>query len=120
MYTTLLTPNTTLNLEWRDYTVESGVWYKYAVSKIDEYNFRSVSIESKKPVMALFEDIFLTTKDQQLKIRFDPQVNNYSRVVSESLTETIGSKYPFIRRNGRVDYKTFSISGTITYFSDIG
>ena len=120
MYITLLTPNTTLKLEWRDYTVESGVWYKYAVSKVDEYNFRSVSIESKKPVMALFEDIFLTTKDQQLKIRFDPQVNNYSRVVSESLTETIGSKYPFIRRNGRVDYKTFSISGTITYFSDIG
>lgn len=120
MYTTLLTPNTILKLEWRDYTIESGVWYKYAVSKIDQYNFRSVAIEAKKPVMALFEDIFLTTKDQQLKIRFDPQVNNYSRVVSESLTETIGSKYPFIRRNGKIDYKTFSISGMITYFSDIG
>lgn len=119
MYTTLIPSNTVLKLEWRDYTIESGVWYKYAVSKRDEYDYRSVAVEMKRPIMVDFEDIFLTTKDQQLKIRFDPQVNNYSRVVSESLTETIGSKYPFIRRNGKVDYRTFSISGIISYFSDI-
>jgi hypothetical protein len=70
--------------------------------------------------MGIFEDIFLTTKDQQLKVRFDPQINNFSTVVSESLTETLGSKYPFIRRNGAVNYRTFSLSGTISYFMDIG
>lgn len=120
VYTTLISSDDILDLKWEDYTIESGVWYKYAIAKRDKYNFRSVAIEMKNPVMADFEDIFLTTKNQQLKIKFDPQVNNYSRVVSQSLTETIGSKYPFIRRNGKVDYRTFSISGTISYFSDVG
>jgi len=76
-------------------------------------------IEMQKPVICIFDNIFLLTGDQQLKIKFNPQVNNYSHVVSESLTQTIGSKYPFIRRNGNVDYRTFSLSGTISVFMDI-
>ncbi len=119
VYTTLIPSKTNLNLVWRDYTIESGVWYKYSVVKRNKENYRSTPIEIKNPIMGEFEDIFLTASEQQLTIRFDPQINNYSRVVSESLTETIGSKYPFIRRNGRVNYRTFSISGTISYFCDL-
>lgn len=119
VYTTLIPPNSKLDLIWKDFTIESGVWYKYSVVKRNKQNFRSVPIEIEKPIMGIFEDIFLTTSTHQLKIRFDPQINNYSRVVSESLTETIGSKYPFIRRNGKVNYRTFAISGTISYFCDL-
>ena len=119
VYTILIPSKTNLNLVWRDYTIESGVWYKYSVVKRNKENYRSTPIEIKNPIMGQFEDIFLTTSEQQLTIRFDPQINNYSRVVSESLTETIGSKYPFIRRNGKVNYRTFSISGTISYFCDL-
>jgi hypothetical protein len=36
----------------------------------------------------------------------------------ESKTETIGSKYPFIFRNGQVNYHEFSLSGLISYLSD--
>ena len=31
---------------------------------------------------------------------------------------TIGSKYPFIKRNGSVEYRTFPISGLITFLAD--
>lgn len=120
VYTTSIPANSILNFTWRDYTIESGVWYKYRVSKRNQQNFRSIPIEIKNPIMADFEDIFLTNTEGQLKIRFDPQINNFSKVVSESLVETIGSQYPFIRRNGKVGYKTFSISGTISYLTDIG
>ena len=119
LFTTVIQTSSSLNLVWKDYTIQSGVWYKYSVVRRNKNNFRSLPIEINEPIMGEFEDIFLTTKNQQLKIKFDPQVNNYSRVVSQSLSETIGSKYPFIRRNGKVDYKTFSISGTISYFGDI-
>lgn len=119
MYTTLIPANTMIDFQWKDYTIENGVWYKYSAVKRNKENFRSTAVEMKDPIMADFEDIFLTTGKQQLKIRFDPQITNYSRVVSESLTETIGSKYPFIRRNGNTNYRTFSIAGTISYFSDI-
>lgn len=120
VFTTLIKANTTLNLIWKDYTIESGVWYKYSVVKRNKNNIRSTSIEIRDPIMGVFQDIFLTTKDQQLRVRLDPQVNNFSKVVSESLTETLGSKYPFIRRNSAVGYRTFSLSGTISYFLDIG
>ena len=68
--------------------------------------------------MVIAEDIFLLNSKYQLKIKFDPQISSYSHVVSESSTQTIGSKYPFIRRNGNVDYRTFSLSGTISHFMD--
>ena len=34
--------------------------------------------------------------------------------------ETIGSKYPFIFKNGYVHYKEFSISGLLSMLSDSG
>ena len=118
MYTFLAQPTQTVNLIWYDRIVESGVWYKYSLQQRNLQGFRSNFIEYQTPVMCIFEDIFLITADKQLKVRFNPQVNNYSHVVAESLTQTIGSKYPFIRRNGNVDYRTFSLSGTITHFMD--
>jgi hypothetical protein len=35
-----------------------------------------------------------------------------------SKTDTIGSKYPFVRKNGDVYYRSFPISGTITAYMD--
>ena len=118
MYTFLAQPTHAINLVWYDRTVESGVWYKYSLQQRNLQGFRSNFIEYQTPIMCVFEDIFLVTGQNQLKIRFNPQVNNYSHVIAESLTQTIGSKYPFIRRNGNVDYRTFSLSGTITHFMD--
>lgn len=108
-----------VNKVWQDRIIESGVWYKYGIQQKNVEGFRSNMIEMQKPVICIFDNIFLLTGDKQLKIKFNPQVNNYSHVVSESLTQTIGSKYPFIRRNGNVDYRTFSLSGTISVFMDI-
>ena len=42
------------------------------------------------------------------------------RIYSENKTETIGSQFPFIRRNTAVKYKTFPIAGLISYFMDEG
>lgn len=118
VYTFLAKSTEVINLIWYDMTVESGVWYKYSLQQRNLQGFRSNLIIYETPIMCVFQDIFLTTAENQLKIRFNPQVNNYSHVVSESLTQTIGSKYPFIRRNGNVNYRTFSLSGTITHFMD--
>ena len=69
--------------------------------------------------MVVPEDIFLQADGKQLRVRFDPQIDNFNIVVSQSLTETIGSKYPFISRNGNTYYKTLSLSGTITGFMNV-
>lgn len=117
MYTFLSPYGSILNYTWEDVTVESGVWYKYSLQQRNVQGFRSNFLETSV-VMVVFDDIFLVDSKQQLRVRFDPQISGYSHVVSESLTQTIGSKYPFIRRNGNTDYRTFTLTGTISHLMD--
>lgn len=119
MYTFLAPIGEKLDQTWVDKTVESGVFYKYCLQQRNVQGFRSNFIQIRQPIMIVFDDIFLIDRQQQLKVKFDPQVNNYSHVVSQTLTQTIGSKYPFIRRNGNTDYRTFSLNGTISYLMDL-
>ena len=58
--------------------------------------------------------MYLVNKDRQLKIAFNPSVSSLKRVYSESKIETIGSQYPFIKRNANVNYLQFPISGVIS------
>lgn len=108
----------TLDFTWYDNTVESGIWYYYCAQQINNIGQRSIIIRTRNPVMLLFDDMFLTVVDKQLKIKFDPQITSYQRTVLESKTDTIGSKYPFVKRNGYANYRQFQISGTISHFID--
>jgi len=71
-----------------------------------------------EPIMMTLDHIFLTAKNKQLKIEFNPQIGSFKRIVSESKTDTIGSKYPFIKRNGYVDYRQFPLGGLISSAMD--
>lgn len=102
---------------WQDYTVEQGVTYRYSIQEFNSYNIYSERIISND-VVADFEDAFLYDGQQQLKIRYNPKVSSFKTDLQESKVETIGSKYPFIFRNGQVRYREFPISGLISYFMD--
>lgn len=103
-------------LLWRDFTIEQGVTYTYAVKQYNEKIY-SNRIESNK-VYADFEDAFLYDGERQLKIRFNPKVSSFKIDVQENKSETIGNKFPFILRNGNVKYREFPISGLISYQMD--
>lgn len=107
-----------LDTLWYDYTVESGVWYKYGMQKRDSIGTRGVITTIKNPVMIMFEDMFLNAEGIQLKIKYNPNVSSMKQVVMDSKTDTIGSKYPFVKRNAYTNYKQFPISGLITHFTD--
>lgn len=102
---------------WRDFTFAQGVEYKYAVFMIDEKNNYSTKAVSEI-VLGDFEDTFLFDGDQQLKVRFDPKVTGFKNTTLESVTNTIGGKYPVFQRNGQVKYKQFSISGLLSHQLD--
>jgi len=53
-----------------------------------------------------------------LRIRYNPKISSFKSTVLETKMDTIGGKYPFIFRNGNVEYKEFPISGLITMISD--
>ena len=100
-----------------DYTTEQGVTYTYSLQQYNEngiYSDRSYS----NSVLADFEDLFLFDGSKQLKVRFNPKVSTFKPTVVETKTNTLGSKYPFITRNAKVDYKELAISGLISYQMD--
>lgn len=113
--------NSTLDYTWYDYTIKSGVYYKYIAQRRSSVGNRGIAIHAEgEPFMMLFDDMYLTGGDGQLNIRFDPSVTSFKRTVSESRTDTIGSKYPYVKRNGYVEYRQFPIGGTITHLMDPG
>ena len=120
VYTKLYHPGDKITFD--DRTIESGVWYKYNFQVIDEAGARSrfidESIYKPSPLMIVFNDVFLTAGDKQLKITLNNETGSLSYNLQESRTDTIGSQFPWIRRNGAIKYRTFSLGGLISYLGN--
>ena len=111
--------NETVNWEFNDFTIESGIWYKYGVQVRDVRGHRGVLTVFTDTVMGEFEDAFLLEAGgRQLKLRYDFNISTANITVAETKTDTIGSKYPFVRRNGNMYYRTFQCTGLITGYMD--
>ena len=103
---------------WYDYTIESGVWYKYGVQVIDERDERS-EMNITAPILRNFNYAYLLGENnQQLKLMFDNEMGSFTRQVSESHIDTIGGKYSVFSRNAITDYKVFPIEGLISFWMD--
>ena len=101
-----------------DYSIESGVWYKYGVQSIDKDGNRGI-MNPGSPVMRNFEYSYLLGEnDQQLKLMFNNTMGSYKIQLMESKTETIGGIYPTITRNAALRYRTFPINGLISFWTD--
>lgn len=111
-------------IHFKDKTVEQGIEYKYALQQYNTYGVYSAKTYQTdhhgnlNTTIADFEDMFLSDGLRQLRIRFDPKVAKFAETIPEKKVETIGSKYPFIFRNGAVNYKEFSVAGLISYQMD--
>ena len=120
VYTKLYHPGDKITFD--DRTIESGVWYKYNFQVIDKSGARSrfidESIYKPSPLMIVFNDVFLTAGDKQLKITLNNETGSLSYNLQESKTDTIGSQFPWIRRNGAIKYRTFSLGGLISYLGN--
>lgn len=104
---------------YKDYFIEQGISYRYAIQAYNSKNIYSTKLMNKNgPVYSDFEDIFLYDGERQLKIRFNPKINNFKSTLLESKIDTIGGKHPHFFRNGNVNYKEFSLSGLISVLED--
>ena len=102
---------------YKDFTIEQGKTYIYSIQQYNQYGLYSTRLLSNE-IYADFEDMFLYDGERQLKIKFNPKVSSFKNDILEQKMDTIGSKYPFFFRNGRVKYKEFPISGLISYYMD--
>ena len=131
IHTEYLSSYEDLNYIYKDYTAEAGVLYKYAVQKRGTDGSRSNTVfemqpDPEDPSQEIEADphiyapqyLYLVTKDDNVIFKFNADVTSYKYVVSENVNETIGSKYPFVLRNGNVNYRQFNISGMISSLID--
>ena len=115
--------NEALNWNYCDFTIESGVFYRYGVQTRDNRGRRGV-LKLSNTEMGEFDDAFLVESGEslsnakQLKLRYDFKISNFVRTIAESKTDTIGSQFPFVRRNGNMYYRTIQCTGLITAFMD--
>jgi len=109
---------TNYNYIWYDSTVESGVRYKYGIQEISSTMIEGTLTMFHNPVLILLDSIFINKDKRQLKIKFNPKVTSVKHNVSESLTKTLGSKFPYVSRNTLSKYRSFQISGIISYQAD--
>lgn len=115
IYTKNITENITTHFEFNDFTIESGTIYKYQISfTYDSHTYTIV----EGPILSVFDNAFLTGEGTQLCVKFNTNLSTFKRNVSDNVVNTIGSKYPYITRNGHMDYRSFGLSGTIAYEMD--
>lgn len=106
---------------WRDFTVEQGKKYQYSLQQYSDVNNNKLLYSDRilsNTVYSDFEDAFLYDGERQLKIKYNPKVTSFKVDILENKVDTIGSKHPFINRNGNAYYKEFPISGLISYYMD--
>lgn len=104
--------------DWQDLSVESGIWYKYALYVVDLNKTILYNPIETDPILCIFEDIFLVSDNIQLRLQFNPSITSFKYNTTESQQVTLGGKFPYIRRNGNNYYRTFSIGGLISSLMD--
>ena len=99
--------NKVLLSEFTDYSCDIYTRYSYRINN-------TIILDTTSEIN--YEDIILyenCTGGAQL-IRFNPNLSSVKRNQAESVTQTLGGKYPVIRRNGDMDYYTFTLGGLIS------
>lgn len=108
--------------------VNDGIWktIKYNVSGSDisfsvvpfqiRDNYRLISGNNVSPILTIesdYEDIFLSDKEILMAVRYNPSITSFKWIKQESVTNTLGGKYPIISVNANTDYRQFTFGGTL-------
>lgn len=107
-------------LIYRDFTVESGVKYKYVIQLENSAGLRSSppSDLDTSPHWVDFEYSYLFHNGVQLRLMYNQKLSSFKHTTLTSKQDTLGDKYPHLVRNGYAYYAEFPISGTISFQMD--
>lgn len=103
-----------------DYTIESGVQYKYGIQKQSSSGVRTTRKEiGDGAVIELnFNYCYLYDNGIQLKLKYNNTVSSFKNTTLVTKQDTLGSKYPVLMRNGDANYREFPIGGLISMHAD--
>ena len=109
---------TTVSKYYQDLTIESGVFYKYAIQKKISAEERGELKKTTNPSIREFDYSYLLGENgQQLRLMFDNTMNSFSFNIDEAVQKTFGN-FPVVQRTGAATYRTFPINGLISFNMD--
>lgn len=105
---------------YQDYTLESGVQYKYAFQNENELGMRTspVYANNGNTVCVNLEYAYLYRDGVQLKLKFNQKMSSFKHSTLTAKQDTLGSQYPYLSRNGNAYYAEFPIAGLISFQMD--
>lgn len=101
-----------------DYTVESGIKYKYGFQYQSSRGLRSPVVEDTTPRSIDFEYSYLYRDNIQLKLSLNQKISSFKHTTLASKQDTLGDIYPHLTKNGYAYYAEFPLSGTISLQMD--
>ena len=107
-------------LLYTDFTIESGIRYKYAFHCQNSQGLRSAPLyEVGQPARCVnFEYSYLYRNGVQLRLKFNQKLNSFKHTVLTSKQDTLGDQFPHLSKSGYAYYAEFPISGTISFQMD--
>ena len=107
-------------LVFQDFTIESGVKYRYGIQKENRERLRS-PILHENPIRTHsidFEYSYLYRDGLQLKLSLNHKISSFKHTVLRAKQDTLGDKYPHLVENGYAYYAEFPITGMISLHMD--
>lgn len=107
-------------LIYQDYTIESGIRYKYFIQQENSVGLRTSPLTDRDngTYYVDFEYSYLFHNGIQLCLMFNQKLSSFKHTTLTSKQDTLGGKYPHLTRNGYAYYAEFPISGTISIQMD--
>lgn len=107
-------------LLYTDFTIESGIKYRYAFQYQNSQGLRSAPLqESGIPARCVnFEYSYLYRDGVQLRLKFNQKLSSFKHTVLASKQDTLGDQFPHLSKNGYAYYAEFPLSGSISFQMD--
>lgn len=112
------------SLIFQDFTIESGIKYKYAFQQENMVGLRTAPLYEQETMinsperLVNFQHSYFFRDGIQLKLKLDHKLSSFKYTVLANKQDTLGSKYPTINRNGDAYYAEFPLTGTISLHGD--
>lgn len=101
-----------------DYTIESGIRYKYGFQYQNSKGLRSAVLQDETPQSVDFEFSYLYRDGVQLRVSLNQKISSFKHSVLATKQDTLGDIYPHLVKNGYANYAEFTMTGTISLQMD--
>lgn len=100
--------------EFKDKFIESYEDYVYGIQPMGGSVENPIMGETTTgEVESEFGSVWIVGKDTQYELRYDLNVGDYEPAIPTGVTDTLGNRYPFVSKNGIVNYRRGKVRFTI-------